>query len=651
MSIASTTRRNDYDADGTSSSYDYTFKVFAETDLLVTVKDTSDPDAVDQELALTTDYTVTGVQELAGGTIEFVDAGQDWIDGDGDLADGWHLTIRRVRPLTQLTDIRNQGPYYAKLHEDAFDHVVMICQQQQDEIDRSIKLPETSDPGDFDLHLPASIADNPGAAIIVNETGDGFDVGPDADAIADAQANAESAEADAASAAVSAASAAASAAAALYRWGGSAGGTGDALTLTPSPTLTSYSAGIRYAFLATATNTGPATVNISGLGAQAIKDLAGSALAAGAIASGRLYSLSYDGTNFRLHDMQLGSGSVTAAMLTASTLGMSMVNGTLTAAVGSGALTVAIKTKAGTDPSATDPVYILFRNATAATGDYTVLTLTAATSFVVSSTSTLGTANSTPFRLWVVGFNDGGTFRLGVINCLSYVAGTYAKVYPLGQFPIASSTAEGGAGGADSAHVFYTGAAVTSKAYVVLGYLTWESGLSTAGTWDALPTRSHLQAQGDPLPGALIQSKYSTDGVQSSGGSNPIPGDNTIPQSSEGFQVMTDSISPASAADLLEIEARVTAGQAGDCEITAALFKDSEANAVAAVRNKTAGSTLGQSHMTLLHQRLAGSTSSQAYKVRMGAQDNTTVYFNGLNGTQMMGGVMNSLMLLKEVMA
>ncbi|MFC3706037.1 hypothetical protein ACFOOL_14890 [Devosia honganensis] len=154
----------------------------------------------------------------------------------------------------------------------------------------------------------------------------------------------------------------------------------------------------------------------------------------------------------------------------------SPVNLSITATVNSNALTIAIKGFDGNDPSAANPVYIPFRSVTANSGDVEVLTLTAATSFVVSSGSTLGTTSAVAATLTVIGFNDGGTFRLGIINGNGQIIAD----------GIASSTAEGGAGAADAANVFYTGTAVTSKAYSVLGYLTITE--ATAGTWATAPT-------------------------------------------------------------------------------------------------------------------------------------------------------------------
>ncbi len=164
MSIASQVSRADYVGNGATDEYDYPFLIFANTDLLVT---TRDADGVESTLVLTTDYTVDGVGDADGGTITLT---------GGNLDSGETLTIRRVRPIKQNTDIRNQGEFFPETHEDAFDHFIMVDQQQQDEIDRALKLPETIDDSAFDPTLPADIADHPAHAIVVNEDGDGFDL-------------------------------------------------------------------------------------------------------------------------------------------------------------------------------------------------------------------------------------------------------------------------------------------------------------------------------------------------------------------------------------------------------------------------------------------------------------------------------------------
>lgn len=303
MTIASTTNRIDAVGNGTADTYPYTFRIFANTDLRVTVRDTDD---VETTLTLTTDYTVTGVGAAAGGNVVLVDADQAWLDADGDLKSGYTITIRRVVDITQETDIRNQGSFFPEAHENALDHAIMVDQQQQDEIDRSVKLAETVEPDTFSPTLPADIADSAGKVLLVNSDGDGFAPAsewPDGADIAAAGANATAA-------AASAASAAADAAATLFRWGGAPGGTADAITLTPTPALTSYTSGIRYVFVAGGTNTGTVTINISGLGAQAVRANTGAVLTAGQIVSGTLYTITYDGTNFRLTDPTVATFSI-----------------------------------------------------------------------------------------------------------------------------------------------------------------------------------------------------------------------------------------------------------------------------------------------------------------------------------------------------
>lgn len=192
MSFTSTTNRMNYTGNGSTATYAYTFKIFESSDLLVTVRNVST--GVETTLVLNTDYSVTGVGSGSGGNVVLIDASQAWIDGSSYLDSGWALSIRRVRPLTQETDIRNQGSFYPETHEDTFDHLVMIDQQQQDELDRSVKLSETIDPSDFDAILPADFVGSANTVLMTNATGDGFEVGPTANDISSAQSNAQLAQ-------------------------------------------------------------------------------------------------------------------------------------------------------------------------------------------------------------------------------------------------------------------------------------------------------------------------------------------------------------------------------------------------------------------------------------------------------------------------
>jgi len=211
MTLASATNRNDYTGNGAVDTYSYTFRIFNQEDLLVTVRNTSD---VETTLTLITHYTVTGVNATAGGTVVLVNGAFDWIDADGDLKSGYHLTIRRVVDLQQETDIRNLGDFYPESHEDQFDYMTMIDQQQQDEIDRSVKLPETVAAAGFDMTLPTDIEDAANKVLAVNADSDGFQLGPTIATIESAGTSASAASASATAAANSATSASNSATAA-----------------------------------------------------------------------------------------------------------------------------------------------------------------------------------------------------------------------------------------------------------------------------------------------------------------------------------------------------------------------------------------------------------------------------------------------------
>ena len=215
-------------------------------------------------------------------------------------------------------------------------------------------------------------------------------------------------------------------------------------------------------------------------------------------------------------------------------------NLSLVVSAAASALTVALKGIDGNDPSATNPISIPFRDVTLATGTPTWLSVTAATSLVITSGATMGVTSATAFRLWVVGFNDGGTFRLGLINC-STCTTTACSIFSLIPWAVASSTAVTSAG--DSAGVFYTGTAVTSKAYAILGFIEWSASGLTAGTWTTTNlNRIQLFGPGVPRPGQIIQLNTTTTIVATTFSTNAFVASTNRP-----------SITPQSAANLIRL--------------------------------------------------------------------------------------------------
>jgi len=131
MTVSSTTNRISYAGDGTTKDFTYPFKIFAETDLVVILRDA---DGNETTLTLNTDYTVSGVGNESGGTVSLTTA----------PASGETLVIIRQLPLTQETDYVENDPFPAESHEEALDRLTMIAQQLQEQIDRAPKLAESS---------------------------------------------------------------------------------------------------------------------------------------------------------------------------------------------------------------------------------------------------------------------------------------------------------------------------------------------------------------------------------------------------------------------------------------------------------------------------------------------------------------------------
>lgn len=190
-------------------------------------------------------------------------------------------------------------------------------------------------------------------------------------------------------------------------------------------------------------------------------------------------------------------------------------NYSLTAAVGSSALTITLKSKAGNTPSLVDPVHIAFRNATAATGDYTGVDAVAATSLVISSGSTLGHSNASEGVIYVYAINNAGTIELA------------ASTKNFGASGIVSTTAEGGAGAADSILTMYSTTARSNVAFRMLGRM--KSTQTTAGTWAAVPTEIVLGSDFYPYDASVLSNmeatrigaKYYLHGTSYNGGNAP----------------------------------------------------------------------------------------------------------------------------------
>jgi len=133
MTISTTTIKNSYNGNGSTSAFTYTFKITDEDHIQVIIRSSSGTETVK---TITTHYTVSGVGNAGGGTVTFT-AGNIPVTGET-------VILRRDTPQTQGLDLIENDPLPANSLEDAFDKNISISQELQEEVDRSIKLSRTN---------------------------------------------------------------------------------------------------------------------------------------------------------------------------------------------------------------------------------------------------------------------------------------------------------------------------------------------------------------------------------------------------------------------------------------------------------------------------------------------------------------------------
>ena len=133
MTISTTTIKNSYSGNGSTTTFNYTFKITDQDDIDVIIRSSS---GTETTKTITTHYTVTGVGNSGGGTVVFT---------AGNIpASGETVVLRRSTPLTQGVDLIENDPLPANTLEDALDKLTSINQELQEQLDRSLKVSKTT---------------------------------------------------------------------------------------------------------------------------------------------------------------------------------------------------------------------------------------------------------------------------------------------------------------------------------------------------------------------------------------------------------------------------------------------------------------------------------------------------------------------------
>ena len=133
MTISTTTIKNSYSGNGSTSAFTYTFKITDQDDIEVLIRSSN---GTETTKTITTHYTVSGVGNAGGGTVTFT---------SGNIPTSTEtVVLRRATPQTQGLDLIENDPLPANSLEDAFDKLTSISQELQEEVDRSIKFSRTN---------------------------------------------------------------------------------------------------------------------------------------------------------------------------------------------------------------------------------------------------------------------------------------------------------------------------------------------------------------------------------------------------------------------------------------------------------------------------------------------------------------------------
>lgn len=308
-----------------------------------------------------------------------------------------------------------------------------------------------------------------------------------------------------------------------------------------------------------------------------------------------------------------------------------------------GDLTITVKTSAGNIPSQTEPLFTASRVSSASGAQYEGRYITSELSLTVASGNKIGFEDSQRGRLWVLLFDDGGTFRLAV-TCRF----TGAIIYPLVDHGIESAISETqtGAGAMDFAGEIYSSQAIDSKSYRILGYLDFL--LSTAGVWDTAPAAIQMFHAAVPLPGREIR-RFSDSGASAITGTTTVPYDDTLPQSGEGVQLSSITNSAPLSPNAVRTCAVIDCTYSVAARIILSLFSDKSSSAWRSTMGDVPSAD-APVQLRLEHLQRRDLNGSEAFSWRAGGDTAGTIIVNGNHSGRILGGALQTEFYVAEIM-
>lgn len=130
-----------------------------------------------------------------------------------------------------------------------------------------------------------------------------------------------------------------------------------------------------------------------------------------------------------------------------------------------------------------------------------------------------------------------------------------------------------------------------------------------------------------------------------------IPGDDTVPQNTEGTQILSVSLTPKSTTNRVRLRFQCEFS-ASDVNVAlgGAIFSSGSANALRASFASAYGASFAHP-LVIEHEYVPGVTSALTFTVRVGPLSANTVRLNGTMAGRLLGGAVGSTLVVEEIAA
>ena len=131
MTVSTTTLKNSYSGNGSTTAFAYGFKVFASSELKVFIRSSAGAETLKTEGTGSANYGVSGVGSSSGGNVTAPASGET-------------VVILRDTALTQSLDLVENDPFLSDSFEDSLDKLTHTVQELDEEVQRSFKVSKTN---------------------------------------------------------------------------------------------------------------------------------------------------------------------------------------------------------------------------------------------------------------------------------------------------------------------------------------------------------------------------------------------------------------------------------------------------------------------------------------------------------------------------